>query len=159
MGPFGKRWANKANFLLFFLPNEEAQWHRIGFGEHQLHPQLCLDPWTMVLQENKVEYCSILTPRAYLSPTGLCMNADRCVLSIRITAEVGFSGPRQQGRSFTRADKHIGMCWLGSCVKRSLPGTKLPWTTSLYAHQLSSSLDVIGWAAEEKERKVQVLLS
>lgn len=28
-----------------------------------------------------------------------------------------------------------------------LPGTKLSWTTSLYAHQLSSSLDVTGWAA------------
>lgn len=44
----------------------------------------------------------------------------------------------------------VTICLCGGCL---LPGTKLPWTTSLYAHQLSSSLGVRGWAVRETERE------
>lgn len=49
--------------------------------------------------------------------------------------------------------KYFPSClwWEHFCVWCLLPGTKLPWTTSLYAHQLSSSFEVIGWAAREEE--------
>lgn len=59
-------------------------------------------------------------------------------------------------RSATPSDKLIsprgreGSAFGGGFV---LPGTKLPWTTSLYAHQLSSSLGVRGWAVERRQRE------
>lgn len=72
---------------------------------------------------------------------------ERRIISLSLFEEEGL-------RSAAPPDKLISPMWeWRRRGGRVLPGTKLPWTTSLYAHQLSSSLGVRGWAAKRKPKE------